>query len=442
MTTTTDQPISPIPVKVPPRRESGYAAGGNEITSFWSSLADERTPDLRWPIFYDVYDDMMNSPQVYAVLRSVMMPILAAAARLDGSGCDDDAIELCSADLGLPVIGEGESTPSEDDPVEDDKFSYKEHLEVALEEGLGYGHSYYEQKAYLGDDGRWHLAKLGWRPPRSIVKYNVADDGGLVSIEQRPPTSGNGIVTASSTKNRLMKVDRLVAYVHRRKGGNWIGRSLLRPAYEPYLINSRAKRLEMTTVERFATPTPVFTDNDKGTDKTLVAGEQVARDIRSGQAAGAGLASGQTLELLVPQGTPIDVGKIKTYNDELIGRVVLAHFLNLGSQGQGHSYALGVTLEDFFTLGVQSTAGWVANIGTRHIVRDLVTWNWGPTKRAPKIVFDEIGSKQEAIVMAIASLVAAGVLKPDEDLEKFVRVALGLPPRGGAPILPSPKETP
>ena len=30
--------------------------------------------------------------------------------------------------------------------------------------------------------------------------------------------------------------------------------------------------------------------------------------------------------------------------------------------------------------------------------------------------------------------------KPDEDLEKFVRVSLGLPPRGGAPVLPAPRR--
>lgn len=444
--TTARQPIVPVAVSVP-QRELGYANSGGvgTISGWWDSLSDERTPELQWPQAYDVYDDMLNSPQIYSVLRSVIMPILAAGARLDCTGVKSEIAELVRDDMGLPIVGEGDATASPDDDFQDERFSYPEHLELALEEALGYGHSYHEQKAYGGPDspdGLWHLQKLAWRPPRSIAKFNLARDGGLISIEQKPYSIAGGVVSAASTKNIPLPVGRLVAYVHRRKGANWLGRSLLRPAYEPFLINNRAKRLEMVYVERHASPTPVFTDNADGNAQTLAAGRNIARGIRTGSTAGAGLANGQKLELLAPQGTPPDTGKIKTYNDDLIGRVVLAHFLNLGASGaQGHSYALGSTFEDFFTLGVQAFAKWVARIGSRHIVRDLVWWNW-PGERYPRIVFDEIGSKQEAIVLAIAQLVTAGVLRPDEDLEKFVRVALGLPPGNNSRALPAPKETP
>lgn len=437
MTQTSAEAPAPIGVPAPPRRETGYAATGTEVTAWWNSLAEERTPELQWPYCLDVYDDMMTDPQVYSVLRAVMMPILGTTWRLDGTGCEEAVVRHCSNDLGLPVVGEGDDVVNDDAPAEE-RFSWSEHLEVALEEELGYGHSYYEQSAYWGEDGRWHLRKLGWRPPRSISKFNVARDGGLVSIEQKPMTSTNGILTAAGTKNIPIPVGRLVAYVHRRKGANWAGRSLLRPAYGPWLLNNRAKRVEMITAERHASPLVTYTDSEKGTPATLAAGEEIAKNVRAGELAGAGLPYGAKLELQGVNGTLPDIGKIKTYNDDLIGRVVLAHFLNLGQQAGTGSYALGVTFQDFFTLGLQAEAELVRRVASRHIVRDLVTWTWGPTVRAPKLVFDEIGSRKDSIVHAIAALVTAGVLQPDEDLEKFTRLALGLPPRGGAPVLPAP----
>ena len=56
--------------------------------------------------------------------------------------------------------------------------------------------------------------------PRTIVAVNVADDGGLISIEQEAGAS-----------KIVIPVDRLVAYVHKREGGNWLGSSILRPCY-------------------------------------------------------------------------------------------------------------------------------------------------------------------------------------------------------------------
>ena len=436
MTQTPTEALSPVAAPAPPRRETGYAAGGSEVTSWWNTLSEERTPELRWPYCLDVYDDMMTDPQVFSVLRAVMMPILGTTWRLDGTGCTDDVIRHCSNDLGLPVVGEGDDIVNTDAPAEE-RFSWSEHLEVALEEELGYGHSYHEQSAYWGDDGRWHLRKLGWRPPRSIAKFNVARDGGLVSIEQKPMNNTGGVLTAAGTKNIPIPIGRLVAYVHRRKGANWTGRSLLRPAYGPWLLNNRAKRVEMIYAERHASPLVTYTDSENGTPQTLADGEDVAKRVRSGDEAGAALPYGAKLELQGATGTLPDIGKIKTYNDDLIGRVVLAHFLNLGQAAGTGSYALGVTFQDFFTLGLQAEAELVRRVASRHIVRDLVTWTWGPAVRAPKLVFDEIGSRKDSIVHAIAALVSAGVLQPDEDLEKFTRLALGLPPRGaGAPVLP------
>lgn len=401
-----------------PSRELGAAVLTTETGWWWQDLTNERVPELRWPAAYDVYDQMLDSPQVSSVFQAVLMPILRTGWRIDGTGCNETITGHVAGDLGLPILGQDDDPRLRDN---EDRFSWGEHLELAGDEVLRYGHSFYEQKAYWGADARWHLAKLGWRPGRTIAKINVARDGGLVSLEQSLVSS---LVTGSTTPIKL-PVGRVVAYVRGRKGGNWRGRSLLRPAYQPWLLNNRAMRVEMTVVDRAGSPLYVYEAAEGET--SLVAGKKIATEARSGSMAGAAIPHGANLEPKGYTGTLPDTDKIKRYNDEQIARAVLAHFLNLGTQTG--SWALGSTFADFFTLSLQAVAADIARTASRHVIKDLVAWNW-PGARAPRLVFDEIGSNQESIVQAISLLVGAGVLKPDEPLEQFIRTALGLPARG------------
>lgn len=414
----------------PPAREIGYAnpdVGVTGITGWYESLADEHVPELRFPNAYDVYDQMKRTPQVNSVLSAVMLPILRTGWRIDGTGCRPEATHLVARDLNLPIVGAGDEEATEDDwSEEEERFDWGEHLEIALDEYLGYGHSVFEQKAAWGDDGLWHLHKLGYRPPRTIAKFNTARDGGLISLEQ--DSNGFG-------KTVPLSVGRVVVYVRQRKGNNWRGQSLLRPAYAPFLFNNRAARVEMILAERAGAPLTVYTGAEKEDTAGLLKGEDVAKRARAGQSAGAAIAYGAKLEQKGIDGTLPDIDKIKRYNDEQIARTVLAHFLNLGQASGTGSYALGDTLGDFFTLSVQATAAAVARTARRHVIRDLVHWNW-PGDRVPKLVFDEIGSRQNAILQAVAILVNAGVLQADESLEQFIRTTLGLPAAGN----PLPRE--
>lgn len=423
--------IEPV-VIAPPSRELGYSQV--DAGWWWDGLSNEKVPELRWPAAYDTYDDMMANAQVSSVLRAVMMPILRTGWRIDGTGCDPKITEHVAGDMSLPIVGKGNEAHR---GAAEERFSWAEHLETALEEMLGYGHSFYEQKAYLGRDGLWHLQKLGYRPPRTITKINVARDGGLVSLEQTPGPAFGLVRPAVDSQVKELDVGRIVVYVHGRKGGNWRGRSLLRPAYVPWLLNQRAKRVEMITAERTGSPLVVYIAGEGETD--LSTGEGIARRVRAGQTAGVAIPHGADIKLRGIEGTLPDLDKVKQYNDDQIARGVLAHFLNLGTQTG--SWALGSTFADFFTLSLQAVADEVRRVASRHIVRDIVEWNW-PGARAPQLVFDEIGTRQDTIVQAIATLVGAGVLKPDEDLELFIRTTLGLPGRGAASETPAAADGP
>jgi hypothetical protein len=397
---------APLPPK--PVREKGYAVQDAQL--WWVDLSHEQTPELRWPFSIDVFDRMRRQDaQVSSVLRAVTSPILRTQWRIDGTGCDPEVTQFVADNLGLPIAG----APDTDEPAVRlrgrDRFSWDQHLRLALL-FLSFGHMYFEQ-VYRWDEstGRFRLRKLGPRMPRTISMVNVARDGGLVSIEQFGTITGDPGVT--------LPVNRLVAYVLEKEGGNWLGQSLLRSAYKNWLLKDRALRTWSTAIDRQGMGVPIYTGAEKET--SLDAGQEIATNARSGDNAGAAIPYGATFELKGVDGTLPDPDKFVRYQDEQIGRSVLAHVLNLGTQsgGQVGSYNLGSVLSSTMNLSLEEVAGLVADTGSVHIVEDLVDINFGSSVPAPLIVFDPIGVRQSEL----DRVREATGLTSDADLVKFLR---------------------
>lgn len=395
----------------PPISERGYVT---KSTNWWTSDTDfEQTPDLRWPLSIDVFDRMRRSDaQVASVLRAVTLPIRRTTWRIDPNGARDEVVQLVAADLGLPIVGADAATPN-DMALRRSKhrFSWPEHLRMALLM-LPFGHMFFEQNAYIDDKGRARLRKLGPRMPRTLSAVNVADDGGLVSIEQ---AAGAGKVT--------IPVDRLVAYVNDREGGNWVGSSLLRPAYKFWVLKDRMLRVQAQTIDRNGMGIPLY--QGAPGEESLDAGAALAQAWRSGDNSGAAVPDGADLLLRGVEGTLPDADPVIRYYDEQIARAVLAHFLNLGSETG--SWALGSTFADFFILSLQALGEQIADTTTQHVIEDLVDWNWGSDEPAPRLVFDEIGSRSAPTAAALKALVDAGLVFPDRVLEETIRQLFGLP---------------
>lgn len=398
-------PPPPVPV-----RELGYGHQSDGL-GFWEDLTNEPTPELAWPNSVQVFDRMRRQDaQVSSVLRAVTAPILRTAWSIDGTGVDDQITEFVAANLGLPIKG----AAADGSAVElrgRDRFSWSSHTRLALT-SLPFGHAYFEQVyRYDEDTNLFRLRKLGFRPQRTISKVNVARDGGLVSIEQYQPGSVPG-----GANSRGIPVGRLVAYVNEREGGNWLGVSLLRAAYKNWLLKDRALRSWSTSVDRNGVGIPIYEAAEGETD--LTAGKKLATQIRGGSNAGGAIPHGAKLPIVGVDGNTVDIDKFVRYQDEQIARAVLAHFLNLGTQTG--SWALGSTFADFFTLSLQAIADEYCETTTAHVIEDLVDINFGPTVPAPRLHFDEIGSRA-GVDDEVAQLRKLAGLEDDEDLATFLR---------------------
>ncbi|UFU03447.1 DUF935 domain-containing protein [Ruania suaedae] len=405
--------------------EMGYQ---RESLPGWGSLAEdshETNPALLWPASIDVFDKMRREDaQVGSVLRAVTFPIRRTTWMIDPADARPSVVNLVADSFGLPVKGKQRKAPIRTR----DRFDFDEHLRLALLE-LVFGHSVFEQVYRVDESGMVRLRKLAWRPPRTIAKWDIASDGGLVAVEQY----GVGTV-----KNPRIPVDKLVVYVNEREGANWVGTSLLRTAYKNWLLKDRTLRAQAVGVERNSLGIPVYEgapipEGVEMTEEQFQAwvqsqkddGLTLAKSARAGQEAGASIPNGAKFTLTGVTGNRADTDKPIRYHDEQIARAVLAHFLNLGTETG--SWALGSTFAEFFVGSLNAVALHIANTCQAHVVEDLVDLNFGPDEPAPRLVPATIGEEQPATAEAIKSLIDSGAIEPDDELEAYVRQRYKLP---------------
>lgn len=414
----------------PPVTERGYVNPVGGIMSGWSQTGDqfETVADLMWPKSIQTYTRMArDDSRLSSILQAIALPIRLTSWRVDPCGASDEVTRLVADDLGLPIVGDDEDRPHR---RAKGRFSWGTHLQQALTY-LQYGHSIFET-VYRVEGGRVHLSKLAPRPQSTIAWWNVARDGGLVSVEQWPAglyvTPGTSVASPAGGRSAI-PMRRLLIYVRDPDPGVWQGNSILRPAYKNYVLKDELLRIEAAAARRHGIGVPAaWAPPDESHDAERVAEYQKAASAyQGGSSAGIGLPAEARFEILGPTGAPMDPRRAIEYHDHQMALVALAHFLNL--DGKGGSYALASVQQDTFTHAVGAVADHIRETAQAHVIDDLVDWNWGSDEPAPRLVFDAIGSRQDATSVALQQLVAAGLLTPDSRLESYVRQMTGLPGR-------------
>lgn len=413
----------------PPVTEAGYVNGRGGRTDWQHWDEDERVPELQWPQSVHTYSRMTREDgRVSSLLQAIGLPVRRTPWRIDPNGARDEVAEFVAQNLGLSIAGGAPVAL----PRTKGRFSWGQHLQTALLM-LPYGHSYFEQVYRIDDDGFARIRKLAPRPQKTISAINVALDGGLESIKQSPPASTSKLTFGIAGVE--IPVDRLVAYVRDPEPGQWTGSSLLRPAYKHWILKDEFMRLQAATARRNGMGVPVATapEGEKDTEKY----RKIASEFRGGMASGVGLPFGANFDLKGVNGNLPDMQQAIDYQDKQIALAGLAHFLNLD---KGGSYALASVQADTFVQSVQTFAESIRDTANAHIVEDLVDINFGEDEPAPRIVFDEIGSRQDATAAALTMLVQAGLLEPDEVVKISVRQMVGLPTQQGS-TEPAPTAT-
>ena len=392
--------------------ETGYAkpVGFSRIT--------ETNFELKWPQSVRQYARMVREDaQVKSLIKGVTLPPQRTTWRVDPAGASDEAVRLVAEDLRLPVLGDDGGQPL---PSTGGHVAWQEHLYWALQ-SLTYGVMFFE-KVYKVVGGRDRLWKLAPRMPDTISKINIADDGGLESIEQNPPPG------AKNPKPIVIPVERLLVYVHDPVVQDWTGTSMLRPAYKHWVLKDQLMRLEAQVLERNGMGVPVYTTADPQDRDELDRGAKLASGLRAGSEAGASIPFGANLEIAGTKGQLVSPREAIDFHNREITKAGLAHVLNL--DGKGGSYALAETQLDMFVQSLQTIGEQIATVANKYLIEEMVDIAFDTTGGPyPRLVFDPIGSKKELTAESLSILTNSGVILPDKDLEEEVRRRYSLPPK-------------
>ena len=410
--------------------EAGYVNGlGPSTWQAWA--ATERVPDLQWPASVETYRRMVREDsRVSSVLSAIKLPILRTPWRIEPAGAPDEVVEFVSQNFGLPIVGADEEQAERRRLGR--RLVWSEYLRLALEK-LRYGFAVFEQVYQLDPQGmRVELWKLAPRPQSTICDWKVALDGGLEAVVQRIPYQrfddkrvwNTSTITAGGV---VIPIDRLVVHAHDMDPGVWVGNSILRPSYKHWLLKDELMRIEAATARRNGMGVPVATAPPGASQTTVDAYRDMATEYRGGEHSGVGLPEGANFQLLGVQGNLPDLRAAIEYHDRQIAVSGLAHFLNID---RGGSYALASVQADTFVQSVQSLGESIRDTTQAHVLEDLVDLNFGEDVPAPRLIFDEIGSRQDLTAAALRQLIDAGLIRLDRDLEEYTRQQYGLPPKG------------
>ncbi len=399
----------------------------------WSVFVDDReqTPEVTWPTSVETFRQMQTDAQVKGLLMATTLPIRRFRWEIDPAGAKPEVVEHIAESLNLPIRGQ-EPIPKR----QRGRFNHDKHMAHAFR-ALAYGHFYFEQVGYIGDDGLWHLKKLATRPPRSITNLKIAPDGSLEFIEQAYGLATSGI--AAPLTGVKLPISRLLAYIWEPEDdADWVGRSMLRSCYANWLIKERLLRVDATKHERNAMGIPWFEVDRNTPDKRIEELAQIAERIRvSEQGGGAG--PGKLRIAGVEGALPDTIGSVR-YHDEQMSKEFLVLFFNLGTTETG-SRALGSEFIDWYVQGQDAIADWYRDTTQAYQVEDDVEINWGPDEQPPQLVYTRLESER----LAVADLVKAvevGLVAVTEETRVALAQRWGLPPppKGQAAPPPPPPE--
>ena len=379
----------------------------------WNVDTTEHVPALKWPASIRIYDRMRSDPQVDALLRGLFTPVRRFEYVIDPDGARKEVVNALAEDLGLSVIGAKKSKKRRN------RFSHKEHLRSAFL-AVVYGHMFFEQVGTIeaGNRGRllWRLRKLAPRMPHTISEIKIARDGGLEWIRQ-----------SGEFKQPTIDIGRLLVFVHEKEGANWFGRSLLRSAYQPWLLKDRLLRVDAIRHERNGMGVPIVELPERPTPDQIEQGDQLAQQYRTGMASGGAIPAGMKLTLKGVEGATSDVLASIRYHDEAMARLMLQMFMGLGGDTEHGSKALGETFIKLTAQAQDAMADWYCDTMNEYMLWDWTEWNYGPDEQPPKLIYKR-KDNPELSAQQLAQLVAQGVLSVDEELEMFLREYYGLPP--------------
>ena len=273
----------------------------------------------------------------------------------------------------------------------------------------------WEERVIDGQD-RVVLKKLAPRHPMDVKKWHYDENGGPEGVTMWvPDKEGYG------AKEKYIPIKKLLVFTFDREAGNIEGISVLRSAYKHWFFVETLSKIDAIQKERHGIGVPVIKLPPGYTEADKRAAQELGANLRTNERAHVVLPPMWDLLFAKLEGNPVDALASMKYHDERIRENVLASF-----QGSDRG-----TNEEDLTLFAKATrfiADIICEVFNLHLIPELMKYNFDRVE-VPKLMARRIGEQQDwrTFSFALRNLIGAGVIRPDDPLEAYVREEMDLP---------------
>lgn len=274
----------------------------------------------------------------------------------------------------------------------------------------------------ITDEGKIAWRKWAPRLPKTIERWNTDKNGELENIIQR-------VQKDNSYQDIEIPVEKLMVFVHRKEGDNYLGTSILRQAYKHWFFRDKYYKIDAVAQERLGIGIPLITLPDGYTDDDYDAAKELGKNFRGHEKAYVIIKDGWMVEMMDLKNSGVrDPMPMLDHHTREILKSVLAQFLDLGSKSVG-SYALSKDQSKIFLNSLDASAK-VVEGGVNDEIKKLVDYNW-TVEEYPKLTHADLGSVDvQELSEALQTLTLASVIQPDDELEDYMRRLMKLPEKG------------
>ena len=395
-----------------------------------------------------IYTEMKdNDPVIGAILYAIKTLIRQTKSSIQPSGETEEHVFLADFVEGC---------------IDDTDLTWPDFMAEVLSM-LPYGWSYFEilykmRGGYSEDrksNSKFKDGKIGWRKfavrsQDTLFKWEFDEEGQCLGFWQMAPPTYQ-ITFIPIEKSLLFRTE-----THKN---NPEGRSILRNAFRSWFYMKRIQEIEAIGIERdlaglpvMQVPTELLSASASSSQKAVVDDfrdmiQKIRRDEYEGIVIPSdmdmdGNPTGFKLSLLSSGGRrPIDVNEIVKRYESRVALSVLGEFVLLGMDGHG-SFALASNKTALFAQALGTYLQTIAATFNEQAIPRLMRLNgWTDASLYPKLQFADIETPDVAeLAGALTQLIGAGVITPDEELEKYAREFANLPTADVATAAVDPEE--
>jgi hypothetical protein len=386
--------------------------GTSSPSPFTSFMRKEYNRELEGTRGLQKYDQMRRSDgTVRGTLRLVKTPVLAARWFMEPAASGpNDTIRLKDkkiAEFVWKCLNDYMS------------ISFQQMMQEALlmcEFGYYMFEKVWENRLIEGRT-RTVWKKLAPRHPMDVKEWHFDSHGGPAGVTLYP------------TSNPLMNdvtigINKLLVFTFDKEAGNIEGISLLRSMYKHWYYKDQLYKIDAIQKERHGIGIPMITlpPGFSSDDKNLA--ENMGRNLRTNERAHVVLPPNWELVMLKLEGQPVDCLKSIEHHDLQIQKSILADEIS----GKGD--------EAMFLKATRFIADIVCQTFNDYAIPELVDFNFPNVKSYPKLTARRIGESADwrTQSFAIRNFIGAGVIQPDDVLERNIRKEMDLPPLDEATI--------